>query len=176
MHISDGVLRPSVYIGGYLASTGIMALCVNKMKSQELPKVAVVTSAFFIASLIHIPLGPTSVHLLIIGLVGALLGVAAFPAVALGYARLVQRSDVRQERNGPGAFDGGGQRPLMFGAGTGDPSGDDFPAFGNKIPKGSRFLVIDGHGFVRAETADFTPMKKAFPLSRIRSFPFSSAS
>lgn len=84
MHISDGVLRPSVYIGGYLVSAGIMALCVRKMKAEELPKVAVVTSAFFVASLIHIPLGPTSVHLLIIGLVGALLGVAAFPSVALG--------------------------------------------------------------------------------------------
>jgi cobalt/nickel transport system permease protein len=84
MHISDGVLRPSVYIGGYLASAGIMALCVRRVKSQELPKVAVVTSAFFVASLIQIPLGPTSVHLLIIGLVGALLGVAAFPAISLG--------------------------------------------------------------------------------------------
>jgi cobalt/nickel transport system permease protein len=84
MHISDGVLRPSVYIGGYFASLGVMAVCVSKMKSEELPKLAVVTSAFFVASLIHLPLGPTSVHLLIIGLVGTLLGVAAFPAVALG--------------------------------------------------------------------------------------------
>jgi hypothetical protein len=89
---------------------------------------------------------------------------------------LVQRSDVRQERNGPGAFDGGGQCPLMLGAGAGNTSGDDFPPLGNKIPKGSRFFIIDHHGFIRAETADFTPMKKAFPLSRIRSFPVASAS
>jgi cobalt/nickel transport system permease protein len=84
MHISDGVLMPSVSVGSYAVSVGIMAMCVRKMKAEELPKVAVVTSSFFVASLIHIPLGPTSVHLLIIGLVGALLGVAAFPSVALG--------------------------------------------------------------------------------------------
>jgi cobalt/nickel transport system permease protein len=84
MHISDGVLLPSVSIGGYVATVGIMALCVRKMEPEELPKVAVVTSAFFVCSLIHVPLGPTSVHLLIVGLVGALLGVAAFPSVFLG--------------------------------------------------------------------------------------------
>ena len=84
MHISDGVLRPSVSIGGYLVSAGIMAICVRKMETDELPKVAVVTSAFFVCSLIHVPLGPTSVHLLIVGLVGALLGVGAFPSVFLG--------------------------------------------------------------------------------------------
>jgi cobalt/nickel transport system permease protein len=56
------------------------------MDTDDLPKVAVVTSAFFVASLIHFPIPPTSVHLLLIGLVGALLGVASFPSVALGAA------------------------------------------------------------------------------------------
>ena len=35
-------------------------------------------------SLVHVPLGPTSVHLLLPGLVGALLGPSAFLAIALG--------------------------------------------------------------------------------------------
>jgi cobalt/nickel transport system permease protein len=44
------------------------------------------TAAFFVASLVHLPFGPTSVHLLIPGLVGALLGPSAFLAIALGLA------------------------------------------------------------------------------------------
>jgi cobalt/nickel transport system permease protein len=40
--------------------------------------------AFFVASLIHVPFGPTSVHLLIPGLVGAMLGPSAFLSIGLG--------------------------------------------------------------------------------------------
>jgi cobalt/nickel transport system permease protein len=36
---------------------------------------------FFVASLIHVPLGPSSVHLILGGLAGWLLGFAAFPAL-----------------------------------------------------------------------------------------------
>ena len=50
----------------------------------NLPKVAVVTSSFFVASLVHLPLGPTSVHLLLPGIVGALLGPAAFLSITIG--------------------------------------------------------------------------------------------
>lgn len=53
-------------------------------RSEDLPKVAVVAAAFFVAALMHVPLGPTSVHLLLPGLVGALLGPSAFLAIALG--------------------------------------------------------------------------------------------
>jgi len=74
MHISDGVLPLTVTIGGYVASAGLAAWSARRTSSEDLPKVAVVTAAFFVASLIHVPLGPTSVHLLIPGLTGALLG------------------------------------------------------------------------------------------------------
>jgi cobalt/nickel transport system permease protein len=49
-----------------------------------LPKLAVMTAAFFVASLVHVPLGPTSVHLILPGLTGALLGTSAFLSIALG--------------------------------------------------------------------------------------------
>ncbi len=49
-----------------------------------MPKVAVMTSAFFVASLIRVPLGPTSVHLILIGLVGIILGPAAFISIFVG--------------------------------------------------------------------------------------------
>jgi cobalt/nickel transport system permease protein len=84
MHISDGVLPISVTIGGYAASAALAAWSARRTRSEELPKVAVVTAAFFVASLIHVPFGPTSVHLLIPGLAGALLGPSAFLAIGLG--------------------------------------------------------------------------------------------
>lgn len=84
MHISDGVLPTSVAVGSYAVSLALVAWSVKKTHGAELPKVAVVTSSFFVASLIHVPLGPTSVHLLIPGLVGILLGSSAFVSIALG--------------------------------------------------------------------------------------------
>jgi len=84
MHISDGVLPLTVTIGGYVASAGLAAWSARRTSSEDMPKVAVVTAAFFVASLVHVPLGPTSVHLLIPGLTGALLGPVAFLSIGLG--------------------------------------------------------------------------------------------
>lgn len=86
MHISDGVLPTTVTLGCYVASAVICTWSVKRTRSEDLPKVAVMTAAFFVASLVHLPFGPTSVHLLIPGLVGALLGPSAFLAIALGLA------------------------------------------------------------------------------------------
>ena len=84
MHISDGVLPTSVAIGGYVAAAVLVTWSIRRTKGEDLPKVAVVTASFFVASLVHVSLGPTSVHLLIPGVVGVLLGPSAFLAVALG--------------------------------------------------------------------------------------------
>jgi len=84
MHISDGVLPISVAVGGYVASAVLVAWSARRTRSEELPKLAVMTAAFFIASLVHVPFGPTSVHLLIPGLTGALLGSSAFLSIGLG--------------------------------------------------------------------------------------------
>jgi cobalt/nickel transport system permease protein len=84
MHISDGVLPISVTVGSYIAGAAIVAWSVRRTNSEELPKLAVMTAAFFVASLVHVPLGPTSVHLIIPGLTGALLGSSAFLSIGLG--------------------------------------------------------------------------------------------
>lgn len=84
MHISDGVLPTSVAVGGFVVSIAIVAWTARKVNPEDLPKLAVVTSAFFVASLVHVPIGPTSVHLLIPGLVGILLGGGAFISIGLG--------------------------------------------------------------------------------------------
>jgi cobalt/nickel transport system permease protein len=84
MHISDGVLPTYATAGGYVVSAVLVTWSARRTRSDDLPKLAVVTAAFFVASLIHIPLGPTSVHLIIPGLTGALLGPSAFLSVSLG--------------------------------------------------------------------------------------------
>ena len=84
MHISDGVLSTPVFIGGYAIAVGISALSIRKMRMDEVPKVSVVTAVFFVASLIHIPMGPTSVHLILNGLAGVILGWSAFVSIFFG--------------------------------------------------------------------------------------------
>lgn len=84
MHISDGVLSAPVWIGGYVVTVGIAAICAKKMKTEDMPRMAVMTSAFFVASLIHIPLGPTSIHLILNGLVGIILGPLSFISILTG--------------------------------------------------------------------------------------------
>ncbi len=84
MHISDGVLPISVTLGSYAISMVAAAWSVRKTRAENLPKTAVMTSAFFVASLVHVPLGPTSVHLLLPGLIGIMLGPSAFLSIFLG--------------------------------------------------------------------------------------------
>ncbi|MCX8030311.1 MAG: cobalt transporter CbiM [Thermodesulfovibrionales bacterium] len=81
MHISEGVLSPIILISGTLLSAGGVAVGLRKMDYSKIPEVAVMSSAFFVASLIHIPIGPVSTHLILNGLVGILLGWMAFPSI-----------------------------------------------------------------------------------------------
>ena len=81
MHISEGVLRPEILIGGAVLSTALVFYAFKTLKNEEIPKTAVLSALFFLASCIHIPLGPTSVHLVLGGIVGALLGPRAFVAI-----------------------------------------------------------------------------------------------
>jgi cobalt/nickel transport system permease protein len=84
MHISDGVLPMSVTVVTAAMAVAGVAMSLKKVGNEDLPKIAVVTSSFFVASLVHLPFGPTSVHLILPGVVGALLGPAAFLSIALG--------------------------------------------------------------------------------------------
>jgi cobalt/nickel transport system permease protein len=84
MHISDGVLPMAVTVATAAMAVVGVAVSLKKVGNEDLPKIAVVTSSFFVASLVHLPFGPTSVHLILPGVVGALLGPAAFLSIALG--------------------------------------------------------------------------------------------
>lgn len=83
MHISDGVLSGQVCAATAVATAVIAGLVLKKTDRKDIPKIAVMTAAFFVASLLHIRLGPASVHLLLNGLVGVVLGLAAFPAIMI---------------------------------------------------------------------------------------------
>jgi len=84
MHISEGVLAAPVLISGATLTAGGVAVGLKKMETSEVPAVALLSSAFFVASLIHVPVGPASVHLVLNGLTGLLLGWMAFPAILVG--------------------------------------------------------------------------------------------
>ena len=82
MHIPDGVLPAPVWVAGAATAAAGVAVALRKTDYEQLPRVAVVSSAFFVASLIHVPvLGATSVHLVLNGLAGVILGWSAFPAL-----------------------------------------------------------------------------------------------
>lgn len=84
MHLADGVMPTGLALSCAAASLTLAAWSVRRIPERDLPRVAVMTAAFFVAALVHVPLGPTSVHLLLPGMVGVLLGPAAFTAIALG--------------------------------------------------------------------------------------------
>ena len=84
MHISEGVLSPPVLVAGAVLTAAGVAMGLKKMDNEKIPRVAVLTAAFFVASLIRVPVGPSSVHLILNGLLGLVLGWTAFPAILVG--------------------------------------------------------------------------------------------
>ncbi|WP_370159895.1 cobalt transporter CbiM [Salipiger bermudensis] len=84
MHIVDGALSNAVVIGGGVAAAGGIAMGLRSLDIDRLPTAGVLSASFFVASLIHVPIGPSSVHLILNGLAGLLLGWAAFPALFVG--------------------------------------------------------------------------------------------
>ncbi len=83
MHISEGILSAPVLIGGGLITMAGTALGLHKIDHERIMPVAILTSTFFVASLIHIPIGPGSIHLILNGLLGIILGWASFPAILI---------------------------------------------------------------------------------------------
>ena len=89
MHIPDGFIPPSICLTGYALTGGVSWYClrqINRAKNPQaqIPKASLLTAAFFVASLIHIPLPPSSIHLVLNGLMGVVLGYYAFPAILIG--------------------------------------------------------------------------------------------
>jgi cobalt/nickel transport system permease protein len=70
VHISDGVLQVPWLLGGFGVAGILVLLSLWRVRDDEVPRMALLSAAFFIVSLIHVRVGPTSVHLLFHGLIG----------------------------------------------------------------------------------------------------------
>lgn len=81
MHISEGVLSGPVLITGAALAVAGTAVGLKKLDYEHIAKAGMLSAAFFVASLIHVPIGPSSAHLVLNGIVGLMLGWGAFPAI-----------------------------------------------------------------------------------------------
>jgi len=81
MHISEGILSGQVLSAGAVLAVAGTGIGLKKIDYDKIVHVAILASAFFVASLIHINIGPASVHLILNGILGLLLGFAAIPAI-----------------------------------------------------------------------------------------------
>jgi cobalt/nickel transport system permease protein len=80
-HIPDGLLSvPVLACGACLAAVGV-GLGLRRLDDRLIPRAGILAAAVFVGSLMSIPVGPSSVHVLLSGLMGLMLGIATFPAV-----------------------------------------------------------------------------------------------
>lgn len=88
MHLSDGVIDLSVCGTAGAGAAALLAYSAKGVKQEEIPRISLLTGAFFVVSLIHVPIGPTSAHMLLGGLMGIMLGRRA--PIAIFLALLLQ--------------------------------------------------------------------------------------
>jgi cobalt/nickel transport system permease protein len=84
MHISEGIISTPILVGGAAVTLAGLAYGLKTLKNEDIPKASVLSAVFFVASLIHVPIGPSSAHLVLNGLIGIMMGWAAFPIIFLG--------------------------------------------------------------------------------------------
>ena len=84
VHIVDGALSTEVVVAGAVMTAAGIGIGLRKLDMEKIPAAGVLSATFFVASLVHVPIGPSSVHLIMNGLAGLVLGWAAFPALFVG--------------------------------------------------------------------------------------------
>ncbi len=83
MHVMDGALSWQVMAVTDTAAAVAVVGAARAVDYERVPKVGALASVFFLASFIHVNIGPSSSHLILNGLVGLVLGWAALPAFAV---------------------------------------------------------------------------------------------
>ena len=81
MHISEGVLSAPVLLAGWAVAAPAVAAILWRVRQSEIPRIACFSALFFVASFVHLPVGISSMHLMLSGLVGAFLGSRAILAI-----------------------------------------------------------------------------------------------
>ncbi len=81
MHISEGILSGSVLASGAALAAVGTGIGLKRLHADRIAWAGILSACFFVASLIHVPIGPSSIHLIFNGVLGLLLGWVAFPAI-----------------------------------------------------------------------------------------------
>ncbi|MBR4741667.1 MAG: cobalt transporter CbiM [Desulfovibrio sp.] len=81
MHIAEGVLHPAILVVGAVLTTVGTAYGLKSLRTEHLLISGVLAAFFFVASLVHVPIGVSSAHLLCCGLLGIVLGYGTFPTI-----------------------------------------------------------------------------------------------
>ncbi len=84
VHLSDFILEPLWVSLACFPAAAMLVWSLYRIREEEIPHVALLSAAFFVATLIHIRMGPTTVHLLLNGPLGLILGRRAVIAIGLG--------------------------------------------------------------------------------------------
>lgn len=86
MHLADGILPVPVLAGAAVPALVGVAYGLRRTPDERIPRVAALSAALLVASLMHVPLGVSSAHLVLNGLAGLLLGWSVLPALAVALA------------------------------------------------------------------------------------------
>ncbi len=81
MHLPDGILKTETLLVTCAATVLLTGYSLRRIDQDSIPRVGVMSAVFFVSSLIHVNIGPTSAHLLLNGLMGVVLGWACVPAI-----------------------------------------------------------------------------------------------
>ena len=81
MHISEGILSGGVLAAGWAGTIAGVSYGLKKTNPDKIIQTALISSAFFLASLVNVRIGPSSTHLTLLAPMGLILGHAVFPAV-----------------------------------------------------------------------------------------------
>ena len=81
MHIADGILPVEISIAADVLAVGLVYVGGRKLETEEIPRMGIFAAALFIVSLIHFPIGATSIHLGLYGLAGLLFGLRSIPII-----------------------------------------------------------------------------------------------
>ena len=83
MHISEGVLSTGVIVGSSAILAPLIINSIRRLQYDDISKVALLSALFFVVSTIHLPLGVTSVHFMMLGIIGIMLGWHSFTALLI---------------------------------------------------------------------------------------------
>ena len=81
MHISEGILSGGMLAVGWAGTVAGVSFGLKRTNPDKIIQTALISSAFFLASLVNVRIGPSSTHLTLLAPMGIILGHAVFPAV-----------------------------------------------------------------------------------------------